>query len=165
MFIGRTVSVMTMYMLKVFFLSGLSALGISPGFTAQDAGCPNLKSSQIDGRIDEGPTVTCGYGFRIFGLGGGIFGEKCPTFKISYPSHQECAGEANQGTLCAPDGQLAVRREDCECVEHTLLGTGILFPDCECGAAFDFGHIEDSATRPCLTNTSSAGAFTVLGNG
>jgi hypothetical protein len=114
------------------------------------ADCPNTKASQVDARVENGGNVRrCGVGIRIFGIGGGIFGPRCPEMKFTYPSHQECNGDQAQGTLCEPEGQIPVTFERCECSSATFLGTGLLIPSCSCASGGTAGHVEDARTVPC----------------
>ncbi len=113
--------------------------------------CPDTRAGQVDARVEEaGGSRRCGFGFKLFGIGGGIFGPECPDFIITYPSHQECRGDPNPRTYCAPNGMIDVQVERCRCQQATVLGTGILIPSCECEAADGGGHVEDAQTLTCL---------------
>ena len=113
--------------------------------------CPDVRASQVDGKVQwVGEVVRCGIGFRIFGLGGGIFGPRCPEEKHHIPAHQVCQGEPNDGTRCVPAGTLEIEKDECECSSATILGTGLLFPSCNCAeSGLSAGTVEDFATERC----------------
>ncbi len=115
--------------------------------------CPDVRSSQIDARVEVSDTgKKCGIGIRILGLGGSIGGEFCPSYKFVYPSHQECKGDASPGNRCQPAGQLAVTALRCDCAIFGGFGTGIVLPNCECAEdPAAGGHVEDARTVSCRT--------------
>jgi hypothetical protein len=124
--------------------------GLAHSAPQATADCANTKASQVDARVVPGGSVRrCGIGIRIFGIGGGVFGPRCPEKKFTYPSHQECRGENALGSFCEPEGTLPVTVEECECGTATLLGTGLLIPICDCDSGGTAGHIEDARTSPC----------------
>jgi hypothetical protein len=117
--------------------------------TAQSTSeCPDTRGTQVDARTTDSGSRRCGFGFRIFGIGGGLFGPECPIRTVHYPSHQVCNGEESRGTYCLPAGNLPVEVEECDCDSATVFGTGVLFPSCTCTEG-NAGHVEDAQTYPC----------------
>ena len=95
----------------------VSSLGLV-AFGAGDGGCTNKQATDVPVQITEsGASERCGIGIKLFGYGGGLFGEKCPEFEILVPAHQKCTGEDNPGTDCAPEQDLPVQTRECSCVE------------------------------------------------
>jgi hypothetical protein len=115
--------------------------------------CPNTKASQVDARTESlGDVDTCGFGFVIFGVGGGIFGDDCPEFRLFYPAHQVCRGEPAAGMHCVPSGALAVQKEECECGGLVLPLIELGIPT-ECVCTDDpagGGTVEDATTQACF---------------
>jgi len=124
---------------------------ISPGVPSSGQQCPDVRASQVDARTYwTGTVVRCGVGIRFFGITIGFGGPECAPRRVTEPAHQTCLGEPNRGTMCLPAGPLPVTFETCHCSRATVLGTGLLFPDCECETgAGDIGHVEDFMTVPC----------------
>ena len=126
----------------------LFALVSASRIAAQNNGCPNVRASQVDARVEHGgDTSRCGLGVSFLGLG--LFGPTCHERTFTYPSHQECKGEPSRGTRCEPAGRLQVKAESCHCVRATVLGTGFLIPSCECHESDDGGEVEDASTVAC----------------
>ena len=119
---------------------------------AQQQPCPDVKASQVDAREEVSSHSTrCGLGFSLFGFDISIGGPRCPDYKFLYPSHQDCQGEANEGTACAFSSNLEVTRERCQCTRYTILSTGVTLPQCECHHEGSAGSIEDFQTVNCPT--------------
>ncbi len=136
--------------MKMCQVALLVALLAAPIAASSNSNCPDVCATQVDARVVEaGSSRRCGFGIRIFGIGGGIFGPMCPDFILTYPSHQECKGDPSPGTFCAPEGPLQVRAERCRCARATVLGTGVLIPSCECERTDGGGHVQDAQTLPC----------------
>ncbi|MCK6447734.1 MAG: hypothetical protein L6Q99_15180 [Planctomycetes bacterium] len=113
--------------------------------------CPDKKATQVDGSIvNSGDEDTCGVGLVIFGVGGGLFGEKCPDAKILTPAHQECLGDDNEGTKCVADDDMIVERQSCACGGLVVPWIAVGIPTtCECDPPIAFGTVEDFKTMPC----------------
>lgn len=113
--------------------------------------CPDTKATQVDGFVvNSGDVDTCGIGLVVFGVGGGIFGESCPDYKILTPAHQECLGDTNDGTKCVADDDMAVTRQSCSCGGLVLPWIAVGIPTtCECDSETSFGTVEDFKTVPC----------------
>ena len=128
---------------------GLGCFPLQAVAAAQDL-CPDVRASQVDARETvSGDSPRCGIGIRIFGLGGGLFGPRCPETTFTYPSHQECLGESAPGNLCLAGDSMTVLRRRCECSELTLLGTGFLSPVCDCNEDNQGGEVQDASTQNC----------------
>jgi len=144
------------------FVRGVLLLVASPLaiVSAAQEPCPDVRASQVDARTYwSGDIVRCGVGFRIFGIGGGLFGPRCGDRKIHVPAHQVCNGEANPGTKCLPAGTIELSFEECHCARATVLGTGLLFPSCECSpGAGNPGTVEDFMTVPCEPKIEDPGS-------
>lgn len=128
----------------------LAAVGLSSLGSAQSP-CPNTRASQVDARSYwTGEVVRCGFGIRIFGIGGGLFGPRCGERKVFEPAHQVCDGAENPGTACVPSGTIPLTFEVCHCVNATVFGTGFVLPTCACAPGHgDGGSVEDFQTIPC----------------
>ncbi|MEM7309804.1 MAG: hypothetical protein AAF682_24220 [Planctomycetota bacterium] len=144
-----------------WILGWLGACLVAAAAAAQEGGdtggtgsrCPDTKASQIPG--SSGPaagasTATCGVGLVVFGFGGGIVGEPCPSTKVWVPAHQVCLGKPSEGTRCVPDGTRSVTARDCDCGGLVIPGLEIGIPtDCQCGPPYVFGDVEDFKTELC----------------
>ncbi len=115
--------------------------------------CPDVKASQVDGSTEaaEGATVkTCGIGLVVFGFGGGIVGESCPSTQVKTPAHQACKGEVSEGKECLQDDDVPVTASDCQCGGLIIPGISVGIPiKCKCGDSYPFGTVEDAKTADC----------------
>jgi hypothetical protein len=114
--------------------------------------CPDVKATQVDAELQQsGSPKTCGIGLVIFGVGGGIVGEKCYPMQTTVPAHQECKGENNPGTYCAPDGDMPVTSKMCHCGGLVVPIVQIGVPTtCVCGDSSNSGTVEDFKTQDCV---------------
>ena len=138
-------------MLRTLLPILLAFAGAAPAARAHDLECPDQRASQVDAKVSySGSAKTCGVGLVIFGVGGGIVGEKCYPLKITTPAHQECQGEPGEGTRCVPDGELEVKAEKCHCggLVVPILQIGVP-TTCVCSDAGSAGTVEDSETVLC----------------
>jgi len=117
--------------------------------------CPDEKATNVDARIDpQGHKSTCGFGFVLFGIGGGILGEDCYRQEFLYPAHQECQGEQLAFHYCETEGNVEVRLRECHCGGAVIPFLQIGVPtDCECGDWVNAGQIEDAQTRYCTVSS------------
>jgi hypothetical protein len=141
-------------LLALFAVPALAAQHPGGGGTGGTQGkCADTVATQVQGSSK--PAVgadvkTCGLGFVIFGFGGGVVGEECPTTEVKTPAHQECKGEKGEYTKCVPNGDVPVTARDCECGGLVIPGLRIGIPaDCKCAASYPFGTVEDAKTVLC----------------
>jgi len=128
----------------------LAAATLSARAQQESAACPDVRATAIPARVDRSnDSRRCGFGIKIFGIGGSLFGPKCPDKKFIYPAHQQCEGAAHPGTRCVPGSFLDVEVEDCDCSEATVFGTGLLIPGCTCIPGGVAGHVQDAKTELC----------------
>jgi hypothetical protein len=135
-----------------FSLASTALLVLASVARAQhsDPTCPDVRATQVDAHTENGgATHRCGLGFKLFGLGGGLFGPECPERTFTYPSHQECNGDYSPGTRCVPEGDMQVTAKECHCDRATIFGTGLLLPSCSCHETNDGGEVEDAETILC----------------
>lgn len=125
---------------------------------AQNA-CAHTQASQVNAIVAESKDAkTCGTGLVILGAQIGFGGERCPSWRLTHPSHQICSGNTLDDHFCASAGNLDVIMETCSCERYTipLLEIGIASPVCGC-TTMSAGHIEDFETRPCPTDSNPTG--------
>jgi len=138
-------------MLTGIGLTAAALASLALGAGARDGECADERATNVDARVvDAGHKTRCGIGVSIFGLRLAVLGPVCPDYKLHYPAHGECLGEPAEGMECVPAGTLEVRFEKCTCAQVTLLGTGLLVPDCVCAwQPGNMGFIENFKTKEC----------------
>jgi hypothetical protein len=123
--------------------------------TSQD-GCAHTRATQVDASVLESTDIKrCGTGLVILGARLGFGGDRCPSWRITHPSRQECTGNSLDGHYCSSAGNLDVIMETCKCERYTVpfIEIGIAAPFCECQTVSG-GHVEDFETRPCVATPS-----------
>ncbi|MCC6408557.1 MAG: hypothetical protein IT453_15450 [Planctomycetes bacterium] len=142
-----------MFIRYCVLVSALAALATLAVARQSSSSCPDKKASQVPAEIKlSEATHTCGIGFVVFGVGGGIFGEECPETKITTPAHQTCQGEENAGTACVPEGDMAVTVRDCSCGGLVIPVIQVGIPTtCECDPPVNAGTVEDFKTVVCVS--------------
>ncbi len=103
--------------------------------------------------VDEGGTRTCGVGLVIFGVGGSIWGEKCPKIQHKTPAHQVC--EIVQLPIpdifhCQKEQNLPVYTRENSCGGAVIPYIEVGVPTtCNYGEWKENGDVEDFETVPC----------------
>ena len=128
-----------------FVLLGLTATTHG----ARDESCPNERARNCPRVVSTSGMKHCGLGIQIFGWEIGLRTSACPDFKFVTPPNQKCFGDPMWGHQCALDAEVTVERWKCDCVDVSVLGTGLLLPQCECELLGFLGTIEDYKTAPC----------------
>ncbi len=128
-----------------------------PSSALPGSSCPDTQATEVPLTVTEsGGTERCGVGLVIFGIGGGLFGGKCPKFETKVPAHQVCEGEVGIGTRCVPEQDLPVHMRECGCGGLVVPGLEIGIPTnclCDDWGATGAGFVEDAETAPCSITT------------
>lgn len=124
------------------------------GHAAALGDCNQLVAAPVDATVkEEGGSRTCGVGLVIFGVGGSIWGEKCPKIQHKSPAHQVCKYiELPVPAVfhCQKQGELPVftRENDCGGAVLPYIEVGIP-TSCIHGPWIENGHLEDFETVTC----------------
>lgn len=132
-------------------LLGLGLLATTAGRTRADDGCSYLMPAWTQAQVKvDGGYERCGLGLQILGIGGAIWGEKCPRHEIAIPAHTHCVGSDTAALDCVVNHWAPVQRRSCDCdgLVIPLLETGIP-TKCVCTDWVEFGQVPVHVAVPC----------------
>ena len=94
---------MASFLMTVVAWPAAAQSGGTGGGPAGSPPCPDVKASQVDGASKPAigaSTKKCGLGIVVFGFGGAVVGEQCPSTITYTPARSAAASRAPRPSAC-----------------------------------------------------------------